>query len=193
MQLLAEKIGIPLGEWPGNCYAIACALVRCGAVEGRAVYGHYLGPVAPGTMFDGKPIIQHGWVETADGRIVDPTRWVFEDVAPYLFEADACAATDYDEGGNVFRGACLGQPPAHDPGGRVVPIEDPEAKVLVSGLLGREGIQEALCTAELHWLGNQLPHALGNRASALYAFLARVGERGWIPIDNWRKVMERAA
>jgi hypothetical protein len=85
---IAEAIGIPLATWPGNCYGIACAVVEAGLVDGTAVYGHWLGPVAPSGHFgarSGHAFVQHGWIVTPDDEVIDPTRWVFEDVAPYIF------------------------------------------------------------------------------------------------------------
>ena len=33
---------------------------------------------------DGRPV--HTWIEKLDGTVVDPTRWVFEGVWPYIYE-----------------------------------------------------------------------------------------------------------
>ncbi len=83
-------IGIPAKEWPGRCYEIACAILDAGLVEGRPVYGHWLGRVdrnAP--VFGeraGQAFQRHGWIETEDGEVIDPTRWVFENARPYIFE-----------------------------------------------------------------------------------------------------------
>lgn len=87
---VADLIGIPLTEWPGSCYGVATALVEHGLVpEGsRAVYGHWIGPIAPTSMFAARRSIGftgHGWVLTDDGQVIDPTRYVFEDAAPYVY------------------------------------------------------------------------------------------------------------
>lgn len=81
-------IGMPTHRWPGNCYAVASALFDTGLVPGRLVYGHWLGPVAPGTMFDnGHPFQRHGWIVLNDmtGRVLDLTRWVFEGRDAYVY------------------------------------------------------------------------------------------------------------
>lgn len=113
-EAVAAAIKIPVSEWPGNCYAIACQMVEAGLVTGRAVYGHYLGRIRPGTLFYGKPIVHHGWVVTADEQIIDPTRWVFEGVAPYIHYATTANSHEYDEGGNVFLLTQRRPAPAHN-------------------------------------------------------------------------------
>lgn len=82
-----KAIGIPAGEWHGRCYEIATAIVKNKLVKGRAVYGHYTGHVAyTGFWKDkrGQPFQRHGWIVLKDERILDPTRWSFEDKKPYI-------------------------------------------------------------------------------------------------------------
>lgn len=94
--------------WPGKCTEIADALLRgahaAGRLEGaRTVFGHYRGFNHPLGFFGRLAhlsFVQHGWVELADGTVLDPTRWVFENVTPYIYQGPAA---DYDEGGNVDR------------------------------------------------------------------------------------------
>lgn len=78
-------IGLTTEEWKGNCYAVAVACVDAGVVEGEAEYGIWEGPIAPGSFFEGRPLARHGWVRLPDGQIWDPTRWVFENVEPYIY------------------------------------------------------------------------------------------------------------
>lgn len=81
-----KVIGQRASKWKGNCYGIAGALVAKKLVEGVAVYGLYHGHIAKTSMFAGQPFARHGWVLAPDGTVIDPTRWVFEDVEPYIFE-----------------------------------------------------------------------------------------------------------
>ena len=81
-------IGIPAEKWKGRCYAIACAIVEFNLVEGTAVYGHWTGPIAATSLFANRRDLgfcHHGWIILKDGRVLDPTRWVFESVDPYIF------------------------------------------------------------------------------------------------------------
>lgn len=89
-------------KWRGQCYGVALALIESKLVSGRAVYGHYYGPISPtskpfgsraGTSFPA----HHGWIVTEDGHIIDPTRWVFEDRAPYIYHLDPCGCGDFDD------------------------------------------------------------------------------------------------
>ena len=41
---VAERIGVSLSDWPGNCYAIACKLVKSKIVKGRPAYGLRFSP-----------------------------------------------------------------------------------------------------------------------------------------------------
>lgn len=86
-----KAIKIPTAQWEGNCYSIACAIIESGLVKGRAVYGHYYGPVAKTGYWKDRrhhPFQRHGWIELPDGRILDPTRWSFENRTPYLHICD---------------------------------------------------------------------------------------------------------
>lgn len=80
-------------------------------VQGEVRYGNWMGPIHPDCPeFGGRPFAHHGWVEKADGSIVDPTRWVFEHVKPYIYEGPN---DHYDAGGNEIREARIGsRPPA---------------------------------------------------------------------------------
>lgn len=91
-----KAIGIPAKEWHGNCFFIATQIVEKKLVKGRAVYGHYRGPVSPTGWWKhriGQAFLRHGWVELPDGMILDPTRWSFEDKPPYIYLHD-CVGHD---------------------------------------------------------------------------------------------------
>lgn len=103
----AEKaMDWPVDRWAGQCYGVACQMVEAGLVEGRAVYGYYTGPIAEGTLFDrGVPFTHHGWIEVKEGSrryIVDPTRWVFEGVAPYVHIFEVCECDDFQDEGDDY-------------------------------------------------------------------------------------------
>jgi hypothetical protein len=85
-----EKVlGEKAEKWVARCYEISCRIVAAGLVDGVAVYGHWTGDVASGSYFATRsarlPFVNHGWILLKDGRVLDPTRWVFENVAPYLY------------------------------------------------------------------------------------------------------------
>src|SRR5262245_4545237 len=102
--LLEEEVGEPAEDWEARCYEIACHAANIIGPEATAVYGHWLGPVSREGYWAqraGHPFIPHGWVLLRDGRVLDPTRWSFEAVQPYLFLS--VPGPEYDEGGNKMR------------------------------------------------------------------------------------------
>lgn len=83
-----KAIGERAQAWVARCYEVSCAIVSAKLVDGVAVYGHWLGDVAPGSHFANRAralFVPHGWILLDDSRVLDPTRWVFENVEPYLY------------------------------------------------------------------------------------------------------------
>lgn len=185
--MVAGRIGMELETWPSNCYAISCAMVERKVLKGRPVYGNYLGEVDESSMFFGKPIIRHGWIERADGMLVDPTRWVFEGVEPYIYVGPPSA--EYDEGANVLRARYARPAPIYDPNKQMVVVPEGPARELFSALLGMPAVRAEINTEQAFWLGNMALQALGNDAQAVYTALAAMKMQVFIPVDNYRKVM----
>jgi hypothetical protein len=185
---VAKAIGIPTKEWPGKCYQIACAMLKANLVKGRACYGHYLGDMSKSELFAGRAFTHHGWIETPDGGIVDPTRWVFDAVDPYIFESKSIP-NEYDEGGNKLLLMTQRPVPDHEPEGRVTAIPDGEGKDLMMALMGRKEPQSNLCLAEEIWLGNLSLMVLKEQAALLYQTLVDMGCRAMIPYDNRLKIL----
>ncbi len=192
----AEKLIGPAATWAGRCYQIASAFVEMQLVRGVAVYGHFLGPVDPESYF-GKlrpdvPFIQHGWVRRADGSVVDPTRWSFEARAPYIavIPKGPTLLAEYDEGGNRWRGAVAGPPPAFDPDDRSYTLTDallPSAPFAhVEKLLSFDYTEQepgTISRAQLFYLAN-LPYAkLQPFVGPIYKAIIAL-EPGAIPFDN---------
>lgn len=189
-QEVSAKIGIPLNEWEGNCYGIACQMLVHDVLEGRPCYGHYHGEIAPNTLFSDRPIVQHGWIETKDGYIVDPTRWVFENVSPYIFTKKKSLAKEYDEGGQRLLKLTMLPIPDHDSSKTVCSIDDEKMAFLISSMLKRKNIQNNLTMMECHWLGKQPLDILGDNAKNLYQFMINKNQSAWIPLDNKLKIMQ---
>lgn len=106
-----QLVNRPLRDFAGRCATAAHVSVALGLAIGTERYGAWTGPVAPGTLFASRPrlgMVRHGWVELMDGRIYDPTRWVFEGREPYLY----LGANDYyDHGNDRLRVAMHGSEP----------------------------------------------------------------------------------
>jgi len=184
IQEAERALGEPAVKWAGRCYEISCNLVRVGLVEGDPVYGNYRGPVVEGSMFSGKPFIRHGWIRTLDG-IVDPTRWVFEGVEPYIYQTGLDDPT-YDEGAQVLRRLTHPPPPEFDesdkevkPDGMLQPYEWALLNDLVGGT-GRLTIQQLAWIANLP-MGDDFPEA-----REAFEALDKLGLKVFVPVDNWR-------
>lgn len=197
---VARKLRWPTKKWHGQCYAVACAIVKAGIVKGRAVYGHYRGPVAETGYWAGRrgqAFQRHGWIVLKDGRILDPTCWSFEDKNPYLclhdcedHEGESCY---YDEGGNTFRAATLRPLPEYrEPGPKADQFEKnrlrhlklklkPGTKKFVLGLLNNP---PAITWEMVHWVANLNPKQLEPNAREVFKSIVGAGEGVLIPVDN---------
>lgn len=195
-------IDIPMERWPGSCYAVATALfngaVAAGkATGGRVVYGHWRGFMHPQGHFGARARLgftSHGWIDLGDGRVLDPTRWVFENVAPYLYEGPG---DEYDEGGNVLRAELARPCPPATGTLEVLHLDDGAARFL-AGLSGQalkpsygEQTLVMLDRSQLFWLANIALDALGEHAEAIYTALIDAGHRALIPVDNRLKALPR--
>jgi len=195
----AERLIGPASQWPGRCFEIASKLVTLGLVSGEPVYGHYLGPIAEGSHFGARSkhgFVQHGWVLAPDGKVIDPTRWVFEAVDPYIYMGPGKGM--YDEGGNTVRLA-LEQPcPKYEP--PTPPDDFPRVyDVDLSGLsedakghlLALMGNPPVVNNRMVFWVANLAPERLGDHLDAVYEFLCSSDDfEVAIPMDN-RRAWER--
>jgi len=77
--------------WPGQCLAVVLSVLRNGLADGRQSNGTWCGPVAQRhrDRYDPAEValrrVRHTWITLTDGRVLDPTRWVFDDSAPYVY------------------------------------------------------------------------------------------------------------
>jgi hypothetical protein len=182
-------VGHPAAEWAGHCYEMATKLED--AYRGSAVYGHWLGPVSPSSYFGYRAatgFVQHGWIEMPDSSVVDPTRWAFEAVDPYIY----VGPNDYyDRGGNALRMRMAGPAPAAttEPGTALV-ISTPEAVTMLFAVTGWRDLDN-LSDEQLRWLAHMSPEVYGfEHAGTIFQALADAGQQAFIPIDNWRWAME---
>jgi hypothetical protein len=190
-------VGSPALRWKKRCYEIATLFVNAGIVDGVAVYGHWLGPIHPNSCFAAKSaagFCRHGWVKLADGSIVDPTRWCFEAVSPYVFHGPNCGK--YDEGGNQLRAKVMGPPPEFDPFEARFDasknVMDYATWNFVEKFLDVDYAftdQEpgTLTRSQLFYLANSPPDVLGVHTAGVYNWLIAVGRKAAIPIDNFMK------
>lgn len=170
-ELIAHAIDLPLDKWPGNCAGVAALILFHGLVDGKDEYGFYLGPTEDGTMFAGKTMIRHGWIKLPDGRIYDPTRWVFEDVDPYIYVGHN--TDDYDRGMRTVR------------------TSDASNEMLALEFLDLyDSGQTAFDFRFIMRVGNTFPEHMPGIAAEVYETLDKLGHQAVIPIDFWKEVMD---
>jgi len=199
MATVARRIDIPLADWPGRCYEIACKLVKLFGWQERAapVYGLFHGAISPKcTLFSG--MSRHGWLVLKDGRIVDPTRWVFEAREPALTvfvpgsQEYEEALSDYDEGGE--RLAQLTAMPAFNPNlpPLVIPPEVGEVvqRVVAEATRTFTAPPAVLSHDQLSWLARTPFNRLGaETAKALFEWFESRGLSALIPVDTMHRLV----
>lgn len=183
-----EAIGVHADEWVGECYSISTCIIESGLVpKGRTRYGHWLGPVSPGTYFGHRPIVQHGWIDLRQGKkliIIDPTRWVFEGVMPYIFIGEDVDEF-YDIGGSKLRAQMHGTPPKQ---GSPLPTNRIRGDTIefMCELLGHN----ELSMEGVMWLANQPPSVFKSEVKNVYLAIAKMGLSAFIPFDFRNLIMK---
>lgn len=186
---IAKKIDWPLEKWPGNCFGIATQMVKAGIVDGKAVYGHYHGFISDDCeMFAHRQFTHHGWIINGD-TLIDPTRWVFENVEPYIYEGPV-DDEDYDFGGNRVRAMFLRPPPEFDTEHKTYPLPPGEIRAFAQLMLGTE--KEIATGPQVMWLANLPLDMLEDMAESVFKWIADdVGIPGFIPYDNRMFILGR--
>jgi hypothetical protein len=185
---VAKRIDFELDNWPGNCYGISCNIVEENLVEGRAVYGHYYGPVTKKNKHFNhtRPFQRHGWI-LRDTEVLDFTRWCFEEKEPYLYVTTV--NDEYDEGGNKIKRIYRRPPPSFSSEEKQAELglSENTKQFVLDDLLG--GSPE-LTLQQAIWIANLDPQNLGNHAYEIYNGLKDSNLKAAVPIDNWMAVME---
>lgn len=195
-----EKIlNLPVESWKGKCHWIATRLVEFDAIRGRAVYGHWIGQISPKSFYKARrhmPFVQHGWIIAEDNTIVDPTRWVFEAIEPYIYYGgdaeDDIELFDYDEGGNKWREAIIKPVPKFNKKERIysVVLSD-DAQGFLSELLSQHNWFDTVSHDQMFWLANLPLNFFGPYVKEIYQWIVGVGLVALIPIDNKIKILGR--
>ncbi|MBY3150857.1 hypothetical protein HFO56_00240 [Rhizobium laguerreae] len=185
---VADAIDLPVKEWDGKCFAVSVAALESGILDEFQekhgtlfpAYGIYDGPLASGR----RGMDRHGWLESVEGHVVDPTRWCFTDEYPHLW---ASTLDDYDLAGMRLRSAYR---PANapKPDGPPIPLgindlRDLQAfdRVLGDNRVSRTGM---ITMNRLHWLLNSPLEKLGADAATFIRAADRLGMGGLIPVDT---------
>ena len=193
LRKIETAINLPVGQWNGRCYEVACLIVKAGLVKGEAVYGHYHGPVEDAGFWakrSNQPFHRHGWIVTPNGTIIDPTRWSFENIEPYLavLPPGSERQDDYDRGGNRFRELLETPPPLYDSADKLANLEFNgfETEDFIFEILGSP---PEITTKMVFWLANLSPKKLGRFAEPIYRMLEAADYKAFIPIDNRQLIL----
>jgi hypothetical protein len=202
IEAIERAIGMKARRWEHRCHEVSCKMLDRKLVMGVERYGHYYGPVAREHPRHGLPFQRHGWIETPTGSVVDPTRWAFEGVEPYIYHGPG---DDYDAGGQRLKASQVGPYPAgpRDESADSEHLTDQQREarrkivpLAVTGagldhLMELTGGQiEDFNLDQVFWLANLPLSWWGGHAPAIYREIARVGYRAFIPVDNWRIAMD---
>jgi hypothetical protein len=137
-------------------------------------------------------VVRHGWVETPDKLIIDPTRWVFEGKKPYIYQAPDFEGW-YDAGGNALQEELHGDRPvpafASIGGWFDSPSElRPHLRALMGSMPCLKVTHE-----QLAWLANRPLPRLGTHALPVFRWIVELKLGAYIPIDNRVLVLGRAS
>lgn len=194
---LARLLGIPISRWPYQYQRIASGLLCRGFVDGALVKGFYMGEVNPRSIFYGRRIISHAWIELGEDMIMDPVRWVFEDEPPYVFVGRP--GLDYDANAETYRYFAVSDREAPDYNERhpQIVLEMPSyAWVHVHKVLDYTVClkkEKVLTLAQLFYLANLPIEMLEPYAVEIYQAIEGAGQRSLIPISNYDRARVRAA
>jgi hypothetical protein len=190
----AQIIDVPAQDWKGRCYEIACAIVNSDLVlDGIAVYGAWLGPVAKGSYFEDKvcsAFVRHGWIlDEITGEVIDPTRWVFENVDPYIFVG---TNTDgyYDRGNTgfqeiMFNNRAVPEYDSQDDQLSVASLDTFDREVLRNILRDHRPMNDFMSISKLQYfyLANTPVSILGPTAKTMFQLLVDNKLGALIPMD----------
>lgn len=186
---IEKAVKLPTSKWHGKCTLISNAVIQCGLVIGSPIYGHYLGPVDPAGFWGDKSgggFVQHGWVLLRDGRVLDPTRFSFENIDPYIHIGPA--EPDYDEGGNAWRMSM--RVPCPGPGsGKPANLKTEHR--FIEKLFERftNTPFKEMTWHQANWVANLTHEELGLGLTSIYETLANNNAKGFIPHDNWTRAV----
>ena len=182
---VAHRIKQPTRNWPGNCSAVAAQCYLHGLVPRRSLvcYGLYHGSIHPDSIFAGRGVCHHGWVELPDGRIYDPTRWTFTCEQPYVWISLSGRHPNYDLGG-ASQWKHIPAPSVTSPAMHKLRKSQVARLSRFFRLVQPDGLDRN----QWHWLAHRHPDELQGDARWIYQLMQKLGLQAMIPIDFKRYV-----
>lgn len=197
VESVSQAIGIPLIDWTRCHILIAGRMIERKLVPAgsKLIYGHYDGPVSDTSKFAGENRIPHRWIETPDGRIVDPVRWVFTgapDIETISVHITDCEDPAYISGSEEPRmKAALAPalpPPFSTVGAHYATSDNPALSAWISSKM-QLGPNGRISLNQIHWLANRPLDRLGEMAEPFYQWLAEQRLLGCVPEKNRQMVL----
>lgn len=190
-----SAINMLANEWIGRCHEIAVEIKNALKIPGVPQYGIYTGIIHNKSVFKGRPFTRHGWIKLKDGRIFDPTRWVFDrPLTPYIwceFDHD----NEYDIGGLILKRAINGFEPAPSPhtynDRRDKPydlmLNKKSIEYLVSifpEIINKSDNSITLSLGQINWFVHLPHHEMGRYVKSIMKSIRKAGLNHLIPIDT---------
>lgn len=197
---LAKCLKLQPRDWINRCHEISSLAIKKGCIAGSVIYGNYYGPVGLDCPKEewiirkkqGYPI-RHGWIRQPDNVIVDPTRWVFEGVNPYvaLILSSDKEHKEYDPGAQLLRARTAGPLPTRGSDKLEHNLELDKALITWSKVMLQDKQGPPYTVLQIMWLANLTPTVLGVVAPSFYRALADADYKTAIPVDYWDLVFPK--
>jgi hypothetical protein len=184
IESLEEASGIPVDKWHGKCALLAHCAAELLHEECHELYGHYKGEIDETGYWTNRIITRHGWVLLEDGRVLDPTRWSFENVEPYIYLE--YNDEDYDEGGDKLREDL--EKPCPPPDGKLANMKECLASAPLFERLTKTQFDK-LTVNQVGWVANLSYHSLDFAVGHIYKTLIENNFGAIIPLDNKQRAI----
>ena len=186
IETLEKALDAPAQKWHGQCSAIAHAAVDV-LENGHYIYGDYVGHMDKDGYWAGRAAMggtHHAWVLLGDGRVLDPTRWSFENVEPYIYIG---SDEDYDEGGNQMRAAFRRPCPSAEDG-PLANLKDVFGSAPLFERMTKTPFEE-MTRDQACWVANMPYDELDFAVASIYETLIANKMGVYIPIDNRKRAI----
>jgi len=184
---IEKKINFPVENWPANCYSVAVSIYKAGLVpaKSRCRYGVWWGPIRTKKHFQGRTFTHHGWIELPDKRVYDPTRFVFEDVKPYIW-VGGYSEKFYDIAGQRLNAGMHREFPAREKEGIKLTAKQ---RAIIAPFMPSV-LAEDPDFGQMMWLAHFPVDLMGDQAKPVLKVFDQLDLQALIPLDIRRYVLE---
>jgi hypothetical protein len=166
--------GTPEAVFAGNCHSVARELMKFLGKEARLVRGHWIGSKYPK---------QHSWLEYR-GKIIDPTRFQFENKSAYIFKG-LISDPHYDKFSCSLRSPNYRDLPPRE--GQLFRTQfTHKTRAKLNQLLYNDRDWHFWTKEEIMYIANMPPKDFGKSFKSIFSEIIRRGYRAAIPIDILR-------